>query len=117
MAEALKPLLDIVYEGRFISVNRPARLPGQATDRFEVVTKDTCAVIAEIRWYTPWRTYALYPRAETVFEATCLTDLARCLTYLVKERRSTHHDNADAGAGAQQGYPRVARRFFDEEDT
>jgi hypothetical protein len=81
------PLLEIVYEGRWVSCIRLHRPPDRKTDLYEVVTRDDCQVIAEIRWYGPWRKYALFPRAGTVFEETCLNEIAKWLTQLRKERK------------------------------
>ena len=75
MAEMLPPLLDIAFEGRWCSIVRTHRPPGRKTDIFEVVTHD-CLVLAEIRWYGLWRKYALFPKAETVWEETCLLELS-----------------------------------------
>lgn len=32
--------------------------------------------LGEVRWYAPWRRYALYPQPGTVWEKTCLRDVA-----------------------------------------
>jgi hypothetical protein len=29
-----------------------------------------------VEWYSPWRCYAFHPAAETLFEKTCLRDMA-----------------------------------------
>lgn len=87
-AELLTPLLDIVYQGRWVSVNRLTRRPGRTTDVFEVVTKESARVVAEIRWHAPWRKYVLVPRSETVWETTCLMDIARWLRLLTHERKA-----------------------------
>lgn len=46
-------------------------------------------VIATIQWYSPWRKYALFPRKETVWEATCLKEMMAFLEQLMAERKKT----------------------------
>ena len=47
------------------------------TKVWEVATKEKVkAVIGEVRWFASWRCYAFYPYHKTVFEKTCLRDIA-----------------------------------------
>lgn len=40
-----------------------------------------------IRWYGPWRKYTFEPRADTVFDAACLREIAdRCELYTERHR-------------------------------
>jgi hypothetical protein len=44
---------------------------------WEVATRDDAKdVIGEVRWFASWRCYAFYPYDKTVFEKTCLRDIA-----------------------------------------
>ena len=43
---------------------------------WHVVTLDGSADLGEIRWHAPWRKYAFFPDARTIFEPDCLDDLA-----------------------------------------
>ncbi len=35
--------------------------------------------LGEIRWYGPWRCYALFPEKDVLFNAECLKDIASFL--------------------------------------
>jgi hypothetical protein len=37
---------------------------------------DPCHDLGEIRWHAPWRKYAYFPDASTLYEPDCLEDLA-----------------------------------------
>ena len=43
-------------------------------------------------------------------------DWPEIYAYFTQGNPTTQHDNADTGARAQLGYPRVVRRFFHEDD-
>jgi hypothetical protein len=45
------------------------------TKIFAVLTKDTGAILGRIAWHAPWRCYAFFPAADTVFERNCLQDI------------------------------------------
>jgi hypothetical protein len=45
-------------------------------------------VLGEIRWYAPWRRYALYPEPETVWEQDCLRVAADFCQVQTKKHRS-----------------------------
>ena len=55
-------------------------LPGHRTNIWEVVTADLGTgskhSLGEIRWFGRWRKYCFYPRTDTLFEQTCLRDIA-----------------------------------------
>ena len=58
------------------------------TSIYLVRTNDIAGVLlGEIRWYAQWRQYAFYPNLEekTVFEKTCLLDLANFCIKLNKK--------------------------------
>lgn len=74
-----KPLFDFVYEGTWFTVNRLPHDGKRKTDTYEVLTKN-CEVIAHIKWYGPWRKYALFPEPEIVMEAQCMREIATFLT-------------------------------------
>ena len=44
------------------------------------------------------------------------SDWPEIYAYFTQRNPTTQHDNADTGARAQQGFPRVARRFFREDN-
>lgn len=43
--------------------------------------------LGDVRWFARWRCYGFYPQAETVFERTCLRDIAQfCERETVEQR-------------------------------
>ena len=73
---------------RWIDFVGPVRSPSGKTLVFSVCTKEDGAAkaLGEIAWYGPWRKYAFSPRPNTVFEATCLRDLAAFCDWLMTGR-------------------------------
>jgi hypothetical protein len=49
--------------------------PGYKTKSWDVCAK-AGGHLGNVRWYAPWRQYAFYPKAETLYERQCLRDLA-----------------------------------------
>lgn len=95
----LLPLFDIVAEGRWWSCFKLRRAKGHRTDVFQIVAKADSLTLAEIRWYGPWRRYALFPRPETVWEVTCLREVASLLVSLTHahlHQRDTPKEPHDA---------------------
>lgn len=43
--------------------------------------------LGEVRWYAQWRQYAFYPAEGTVFEKTCLNDIAEFCIELNERQR------------------------------
>lgn len=43
---------------------------------WDVVTEDGGAVLGEVRWFGRWRKYSFFPKPDTIYEATCLRDVA-----------------------------------------
>jgi len=66
--------------------------PGAKTRRWDVLTKgdekDVRAGIrlGSIRWWGRWRRYAFFPEAGTLYESTCLRDIAAFLDQVMKAR-------------------------------
>jgi hypothetical protein len=63
------------------------------TNIYVVMAKDGNIKLGEIRWFGRWRKYCFYPWSETIYEETCLRDIADFLTqetaaYKTKKRRS-----------------------------
>ena len=46
------------------------------TEIYLVLAKDGNAELGQVRWHAQWRRYAFFPRPDTVYEPTCLRDLA-----------------------------------------
>ncbi len=58
---------------------------GRRTLRWKATSLDG-AVLGFVEWYRPWRCYAFFPQPETVFERTCLADLAEWCDQATAER-------------------------------
>ncbi len=48
---------------------------GRRTRRWKATSRDG-ALLGFVEWYRPWRCYAFFPHSDTIFEKTCLRDLA-----------------------------------------
>jgi hypothetical protein len=46
------------------------------TQRWEVVAKDGGEVLGTVKWWGAWRKYTFHPLAATLYEPTCLRDIA-----------------------------------------
>lgn len=44
-------------------------------------------VIANIRWYAPWRNYVIEPKPFTLWDAVCLTQVAAFLAQVNREHK------------------------------
>lgn len=45
------------------------------TDTFRITAKEGGHLLGEIKWYTPWRKYSLFPAPNTLYETKCLKDI------------------------------------------
>lgn len=43
--------------------------------------------LGTVRWHGPWRKYAFFPAVYTLFEPTCLRDIAAFIDKVMTERR------------------------------
>ena len=68
-----------------------------------VRAKQDDAELGEIRWFGRWRGYAFFPRAETLYEATCLRDIAEFIEVQMRARRGAFAQDqiADKIGGAR----------------
>lgn len=99
-----------IYTGTWITVQCVPRLPHEKAETYAVHTKEaggrgvgiyaegdtaeTYAVhtqegqcIALLKWYRPWRKYALFPMEQTVWEPTCLREIADVLVHCTRTQR------------------------------
>lgn len=96
---------DAIYDGIDFGLNREdpficgsyihfrrehAQEIGKTTNIWTVYEGVTYRGIAlgQVRWFARWRKYSFYPEASTVFEQTCLREIA----YFC-ESATTHHKN------------------------
>lgn len=60
---------------KWIRFEKLPRIYKQVTDRWLVVTLSG-EPLGIVKWYSPWRQYSFCPQPATVFERTCLRDIA-----------------------------------------
>jgi hypothetical protein len=75
--------------GTFVRFDELGILPGQRTNRWYVVAKNE-SHLGLVCWYSPWRKFAFFPEpgAETIFEETCLHDIARFIHDRTRDRKA-----------------------------
>jgi len=58
----------------------------RVTNVYDVLSLDN-VLLGTIRWYGAWRKYCFYPEAETLYEETCLSEVAEFIkTETLKHR-------------------------------
>lgn len=57
------------------------------TSLWDVRTNDG-SLLGEVRWFGRWRKYAFYPRGDTLFEQTCLREIAEFIEMRTREHRT-----------------------------
>lgn len=58
------------------------------TQRWQVTAIADFADLGEIRWFARWYQYSFFPAANTVFEKTCLRDIAAFCEDKTKEHKT-----------------------------
>lgn len=67
-------------KGTFINFRSVGASPSGKTSIWAVDTRDGLP-LGTVKWFGAWRKYAFYPADSTVFEATCLMEIAAfCMT-------------------------------------
>lgn len=87
MTDPLPHILETVFTGQWVICLKFAQDPRKKTGTYGVFTKDTGQLLAEIRWYGRWRKFSLYPKVESIWEATCLREMAFVLEQLTQQQR------------------------------
>jgi hypothetical protein len=82
--------LETIFTGKWIVCVKTGQAPGKKTATYAVQAKDTGEMLASIRWYGPWRKYTMFPAMETVWESTCLREVAFVCTELTKAHQRAH---------------------------
>jgi hypothetical protein len=62
--------------------------PAATTAVFEVHSKETGFVLGSVKWFGQWRGYAYFPEPYTVYEPTCLRDVADFIEAHNEEHRA-----------------------------
>ena len=73
---------------KWITIEEAGLSGSGKTKIWNVVAKQGGNVIATISWYGPWRKYIFEPRANTVYEETCLKDITAFLERATKEHKA-----------------------------
>lgn len=60
--------------------------PSGKTRIWQIESKRS-ALLGDVRWYGPWRKYAFFPEANTIFEQDCLRDIADFIERETKAHR------------------------------
>ncbi|MEA2677187.1 MAG: hypothetical protein QOJ81_1328 [Chloroflexota bacterium] len=70
----------------FVTVEQLPTAPGRKTAIWDVLGRSTR--LGEIRWFSRWRCYALFPPPGTLFNSDCLNVLAQFCARATKEHRA-----------------------------
>lgn len=57
------------------------------TSVWAVRTKSDNTIIAKIKWFPSWRTYAFFPEEATIYELDCLGVISRFIENLMDKRK------------------------------
>lgn len=74
----------------FENMNVKGKLP-----QYICLNNTSGAILAVVKWYSPWRQYCFFPLAETIFNTGCLDDVKDFIRQLMEERKrikKLYHD-------------------------
>ena len=57
------------------------------TRTWAVSAKEGDALLGRVAWFGRWRTYAFFPHDGTIYEPTCLRDIAEFITAQMRARK------------------------------
>ncbi len=75
------------FDGTYISFRMAGQSPSGKTAIWLVTAKGG-DWLGEVRWFSRWRKYSFFPYPSTVFETTCLSELAEFLKDRTREQRT-----------------------------
>lgn len=55
---------------------------------WSVVPKDGMGYLGLVQWYSPWRKYSFFPGPNTLYEPTCLRDIAAFIDEQMAARKT-----------------------------
>jgi hypothetical protein len=83
----LKEISPTVTHGSFIAFEFIATSQSGKTSIWLVVTQDSSRfVLGRIKWMAPWRKYVFHCKADTIYEKTCLREIAEFCETKTNER-------------------------------
>lgn len=77
------------------------------TAEYDVNAKEPKDWLGTIAWYGRWRCYAFTPAPSTIFEKTCMRDVADFCEKLTKEHYARARENRNARARKRTGKVRA----------
>lgn len=78
---------QVVRKGRYITFSNLGPAPGRLTNRYRIDSEHG-GVLGFVRWWGGWRKYVLEPGEDTVFEETCLREIAAFCADMTKQHRA-----------------------------
>jgi len=75
--------------GKWVYARECQQPPERKTKRWTIVATDGEVELGEVKWFGKWRCYAYFPLNDTLYEKTCLRDLANFCEAKSKVHRST----------------------------
>ena len=67
---------DVAVTGKWVRFPVVGPSASGRTTMWSVETVEGGVVLGYVKWYGPWRCYAFYPEAATLYERRCLRDIA-----------------------------------------
>ncbi len=80
-------------QGSFIIFRRDLLAEKGKTQLWFVLTMDQSMVLGNIRWFGRWKKYAFFPNPETVYERTCLREIADFCEYITEFHKYQKEEN------------------------
>lgn len=59
---------------------------GRKTPTALITSQSSGAALGVVKWHGPWRQFCFYPERETIFNATCMTEIQNVIAELKAER-------------------------------
>ena len=72
-------------QGTFITFHDVGKSDSGKTQRFDV--RNSGAVLGWVYWYSPWRKYIYHASPGTLYEETCLTEIAEFVAEKTREHK------------------------------
>jgi hypothetical protein len=74
------------WNGTYIQFHRTAPAPGRKTQIWEVRAQGGF-VLGQVKWFSRWRKYCFFANGETVYEQTCLADIAEFIVLMTLKHK------------------------------
>ena len=84
----IEQLNDHWWKGTYIYFRNMGTSKSGKTSIWHVITAASTDPIGIIKWFFRWRRYSFFPVAETVYEETCLREIAQFCETITKEHKN-----------------------------